>query len=179
MSMVRCLFSHLVERCEERGYDINNVMPCIQRIEGDYVIVDTAHIAYPVAQKTAEEIEAQAQKVKEYYADMEKRQLPPPFRAAGAGPGTELKKMLAKIGITATPTCSCNARAQTMDSNGIQWCKDNTDTIVSWLRDEATKRGLPFIDLAGKIIVKRAISLAEKAEKQRKQTEEANPATNG
>lgn len=97
----------------------------------------------------------------------------------GFGPGTELKKMLAKIGITATPTCSCNSRAAIMDEKGVQWCKDNTDTIVSWLREEATKRGLPFVDLAGKIIVKRAISLAEKAEKKRQQAEEQNKAADG
>jgi hypothetical protein len=180
MSHVRCLFSHLVERCKERGYDIHNVMPCITKIDGDYIVVDTEHMAYPAANRSAKEIEAQAQKVKEHYAAAAKRrmQAPPMPLIAGQGPGTELKKMLAKIGITATPTCSCNARAQTMDTNGIQWCKDNTDTIVSWLREEATKRGLPFVDFAGKIIVKRAISLAEKAEKKRKQ-EETDNATNG
>jgi hypothetical protein len=180
MSHVRCLFSHLVARCKERGYDIHNVMPCITKIEGDYIVVDTDHMAYPVAGKTPEEIVAHAKQVQEYWAAKQ----PPVLnqrtqtKPVGYGPGTELKKMLAKIGITATPTCSCNARAQTMDTNGIQWCKDNTDTIVSWLREEATKRGLPFVDLAGKIIVKRAISLAEKAEKKRKQ-EEADNATNG
>jgi len=189
MSIVRCLFSHLVDRCEERGYTVHNVMPCITHIEGDYVWVDTEHMAYPAARRTAAEIEEHAKRVAEYYEELNNKAKE---RATYAeqiarnmaanpdyGPGTELKKMLAKIGITATPTCSCNARAQVMDLNGIKWCKANTDTIVGWLREEATKRGLPFIDLAGKIIVKRAISLAEKAEKQRKQAEEANPAPNG
>jgi hypothetical protein len=200
MSLVRCLFSHLVERCEQRGYDIHNVMPCIKHIDEDYVIVDTEHMAYPAAKKTPAEIEAQAKKVQEYYQahsgdalkhlnlSAELHALPAGINAIpsnltpsviGRGPGTELKKMLSKIGIKASPTCSCNARAQTMDANGIEWCKANTDTIVGWLREEATKRGLPFVDLAGKIIVKRAISLAETAEKKRKQAEEANPAQNG
>jgi hypothetical protein len=89
------------------------------------------------------------------------------------GPGTELKKMLSKIGIKASPTCSCNTRARIMDEKGVQWCRDNVDTVVGWLREEATKRGLPFVDMAGKLLVKRAISLAEKAEK--KQAQETAP----
>jgi hypothetical protein len=183
MSHIRCLFSHLVARCKERGYDIHSAMPCITLIDGDYVVVDTEHWAYPVANKKPAEIVAHAEKVKEHWARQNQKSFnlnATPHRSPpGCGPGTELKKMLAKIGITATSTCSCNKRAQVMDDNGIEWCKANTTTIVGWLREEATKRGLPFIDLAGKILVKRAISLAETAEKKRKQTEEANNAANG
>lgn len=78
------------------------------------------------------------------------------------GPGTELKKLLKKIGIVATPNCSCNARANMMNFNGIEWCEKNIDTIVGWLREEATKRKLPFVDLAGRVLVKRAIKRAKK-----------------
>lgn len=81
---------------------------------------------------------------------------------AGPKPGTELKKLLSKIGIQATPNCSCNKRAALMDTNGIEWCENNIDTIVGWLREEASKRKLPFIDAAGKLLVKRAISNARK-----------------
>ena len=191
MSIVRCLFSHLVDRAEERGYDIHHVMPCIVHIDGDYVTVDTDHMAYPAARKTPAEIEEHAKKMEEYYEQLNRaaeeqhkdaEQFAKSQAAAAAkgyGPGTELKKMLAQIGINATPTCSCNRRAQVMDENGVEWCKANTDTIVGWLREEATKRGLPFVDIAGKIIIKRAISLAERAEKKRKQAEKANPAPNG
>ena len=37
------------------------------------------------------------------------------------------------------------------------WCAENLDTIVGWLREQATERGLPFIDAAGRMLVKRAI----------------------
>jgi hypothetical protein len=80
-----------------------------------------------------------------------------------SGPGTELKKLLKLIGITATPNCSCNARARTMDANGCDWCEANLETIVGWLREEATKRRLPFLDAAGRMLVKRAINNARKA----------------
>jgi len=84
------------------------------------------------------------------------------------GPGTELKKLLAgwPFRIVATPNCSCNAKAAAMDANEAGdpgWCERNIDTIVGWLREEATKRGLPFVDIAGRLLVKRAIRNARKA----------------
>jgi hypothetical protein len=78
------------------------------------------------------------------------------------GPGTELKKLLAKVGITASPDCSCNARAAEMDRQGVEWCESNLDTIVGWLREQATARGLPFLDIAGRLLVRRAISNARR-----------------
>jgi len=79
------------------------------------------------------------------------------------GPGTELKKLLARVGITATPDCACNARAAEMDRQGVEWCEANIDTIVGWLREQAEARGLPFLDLAGRMLVRRAIRNARKA----------------
>jgi hypothetical protein len=82
-------------------------------------------------------------------------------KPVGYGPGTELKKMLATIGITAEPTCKCNARAAEMDRMEKAfpgWCEANIDLIVGWLREEAERRKLPFVDLAGKLLVKRAIA---------------------
>jgi hypothetical protein len=57
----------------------------------------------------------------------------PPVPIVTSGPGTELKKLLKLVGITASPTCSCNARARTMDTNGCDWCEANIDTIVAEL----------------------------------------------
>ena len=80
------------------------------------------------------------------------------------GPGTELKKLLAgwPLRIVAKPNCSCSARARTMDANGCDWCEQNVDMIVGWLREEAAKRKLPFVDAAGRLLVKRAIYLARR-----------------
>lgn len=78
------------------------------------------------------------------------------------GPGTELKKLLKRIGIDAKPGCLCNARAAVMDRNGCDWCEANQETIVDWLQEEATKRKLPFIRLAGYAIIKLAIRKARK-----------------
>lgn len=79
------------------------------------------------------------------------------------GPGTILSKMLSKIGINSTPNCSCRRRAMEMNNRGPDWCAENIDTIVGWLREESEKRKLPFVDFAGKILIQRAIKLSRKA----------------
>lgn len=79
-----------------------------------------------------------------------------------AGPGTQLKRLLSKVGIKATPNCSCNARARKMDEMGIEWCEQNTDEIVGWLREEAQRRNLPFLAFPTKILVKRAVAMAKR-----------------
>lgn len=79
------------------------------------------------------------------------------------GPGTILSKMLSKIGINSTPNCSCRRRAIEMNNKGPEWCEQNLDMIVGWLKEEATKRKLPFVDFAGKLLIQRAIKLSRKA----------------
>ncbi len=37
------------------------------------------------------------------------------------------------------------------------------DTIVGWLREQAQARGLPFLDAAGRLLVRLAISNARRA----------------
>lgn len=52
-----------------------------------------------------------------------------------------------------------------MDAAGCDWCEDNVETIVGWLREEATRRGLPFLDAAGRLLIRRAIRNARRAAK--------------
>jgi hypothetical protein len=81
------------------------------------------------------------------------------------GPGTELKKLLAgwPFRIMAKPNCSCNARARTMDERGCDWCSANEGTIIGWLREEAAKRRILFIEFAARMVVRKAIANARKA----------------
>lgn len=85
----------------------------------------------------------------------------PPLREP-SGPGVELKKLLKKIGIVATPGCACNKRAAYMDKMGCDWCAENIEQICDWLNEEADRRKLPFFRLGAKVLVKRAISNARK-----------------
>lgn len=72
-------------------------------------------------------------------------------------PGTELTKLLDKIGIKYKAKCSCKDRAIAMNARGVDWCRKNIDQIVDWLAAEAKARKLPFVRLAGKALVKLAI----------------------
>jgi hypothetical protein len=83
------------------------------------------------------------------------------------GPGTELKALLAKVGIVPTPSCKCNERAAIMDQNGSEWTEQNIDRVVGWLKEESDKRNLPFVPIAAKLLVKRAIHNARKKENQK------------
>lgn len=80
-----------------------------------------------------------------------------------SGPGTNLKSMLKWIGIRAAPGCSCNKRAKHMDDMGAEWCRQNIETILGWLKEEADKRKLPFVREAVRPMVLLAISRSEKA----------------
>jgi len=80
------------------------------------------------------------------------------------GPGTELSKLLKRIGINPTPTCQCRAKAQQMDQWGCDECErpERIDEVVAVMREEAQARGLPFIDIAGRLLVRRAIRNARR-----------------
>jgi len=58
------------------------------------------------------------------------------------GPGSELKKMLAWFAHP-NSSCDCDSRADTMNDWGADGCRENIDTILDWLMEEAQERGLP------------------------------------
>jgi hypothetical protein len=138
--MITCHRKFLEARCIERGYTLDEVMPCVISQNGDEWTIDINHPQYPSNPKIK-------------------------INKKLSGPGTELKKILSYIGITATPTCSCNDRARRMDEMEAKepgWCTKNMDTIITWLREESEKRGLPFIEIVARGMVNLAIKRAKK-----------------
>jgi hypothetical protein len=112
-------------------------MACVRLMDGELWTVDPQHAAYPSDRNQAPQ----------------------------SGPGTELKALLSMIGITSSPDCQCNQRARFMDEIEVKepgWCESNLETICDWLQEEATKRNLPFLRMAGKILVRKAIRNARK-----------------
>jgi hypothetical protein len=79
------------------------------------------------------------------------------------GPGTELKKLLARLGIVASPGCSCNSMAARMDAAGPDGSEAMLGDILAVMQAEAAKRGLPWIETAARLLVKKAIRNARKA----------------
>lgn len=136
-SMITCHRSFLEARCIERGYTIDEVMPCVVSQVGDEWKVDVDSEFYPRVSR-----------------------LP----VAALGPGTHLKRLLAgwPFYITSTASCPCNAYARQMDEWGCDECESRMDEIVAHLRTQAESRGLPFIDAAGRFLVRRAIKNARK-----------------
>lgn len=78
------------------------------------------------------------------------------------GPGTVLSKMIKSLGIVMSDSCSCRRHALEMNAKGNDWCEANIDTIIGWLREEANRRGLPFVDMIGKLMVSRSIKKSRK-----------------
>lgn len=80
------------------------------------------------------------------------------------GCGQELKATLKLLGIEAAEGCSCNARAQMMDIWGPEKCRQEIETILDWLKEEADKRNMGnlYIRPVVKVAVLRAIRSAEK-----------------
>lgn len=184
--MITCDKKHLIARCHERGYRLEEVMPCVIKQDGDQWTIDTASPHYPQdvrefcifeAAQTVNEGAMTVYRCRYCGSGVATSASPPatktcPVRkrpesarsVTSSGPGTELKKLLGRIGIKATPTCSCNRRAREMDEHGIQWCRENLDLIAGeWLAGEAKKRKLPYSEFAGRKLVQLAIALAERA----------------
>ena len=133
--------SNLEARCTERGYTLDEVLPCVVSQNGDEWMIDTESEFYPRASR-----------------------LPEPPAPPAHGPGTELSRLLKRIGINPTPTCQCRAMSQKMDQWGCDECErpERIDEVVAVMRAEAEARGLPFIDVAGRILVRRAIRNARR-----------------
>jgi len=139
--MMTCHRSHLEARCVERGYTLDEVLPCVVSQDGDEWTIDVEHPAYPRVSR-----------------------LPEPAPIPTRGPGTELSKLLKRLGITPTPTCACRAKQQEMDAWGCDEASkpERIEEVVAVMRSEAEARGLPFLDIAGRLLVRRAISNARR-----------------
>ena len=146
--MIACRLHHLEARCRQRGYTLDEVAACIVSQDGDRIVVDQHHPAYPSERKPG------------FVAP---RLLPAP--PTGSGPGTELSKLLKRFGIEPTPTCKCRAKSRQMDAWGPVECErpERIEEVLGVMREEAKSRGLPFLDAAGRILIRRAIANARRA----------------
>jgi hypothetical protein len=163
--MTTCSSSFLKTRCTERGYTLDEVISCVVAQDGDQWTIDVDHPAYPRHPKPGF-VPPQPDPA-------------PPFH----GPGTELKTLLAgwPFRIVATADCKCTSRAAYMDAKGCDWCEspEGMAEIMGFLREAAAERGLPFLDVAGRMLVRRAIHNARKAEAKRASEEASQAAAEG
>jgi hypothetical protein len=126
--------------CRQRGYALADVMPCVVEQKGDTWTIDETHAAYPKRRRSA------------------------PKAVPQCAAGSHLSKLLRRVGIDYSPGCKCRDMAAKMDANGCDWCEspEGMAKILDAMRTEAAKRGLPFLDAVGRLLVRRAISKESK-----------------
>lgn len=123
-------------RCLQRGYTLPEVMPCVVSRQGDTWTVDENHPAYPRTKRPA----------------------------ITSGPGSELAKLLSRVWIQKTSSCSCEQMGKKMNMWGPDECEKphRMQEIVDTLKRSAADRGLPFIESVARLIVRRAIRNARR-----------------
>lgn len=149
--MIVCHKEFFRQRCDERGYTVEECLPCVVSQNGDEWTIDIDHPAYP-----------------------RERNPRKPLTFVIGGPGTELSALLKRFGIEPTPTCQCRAKAAQMDAWGADECEkpERIDEVVAVMRTEAAARGLPFLDAAGRMLVRRAVANARRKESRRGKEQE-------
>lgn len=133
--MKTCHKKYLEARCRERGYTLEEVMGCVVATDGDQWTIDVDHPSYPRTPKDGFVTQQAIDK---------------------PGPGTELKALLATVGIHASPTCKCNKMASQMNEWG-EASLDHMEEIVDVMEETAKARSLPFLRVVGRKLVKMAV----------------------
>ena len=77
------------------------------------------------------------------------------------GPGCHLRRLLEWWGIRGDGRCGCSEFASRMDAWGPAGCAAREDEILGHLAEAAVRRGLPFVPLAARVLIRRAIAAAE------------------
>jgi len=72
-------------------------------------------------------------------------------------PGTVLVKVLKNQGVVISDNCSCTKNILEMNQKGNDWCVENIEKIVAWLKVEANNLKIVFIDSVAKLLIMRAI----------------------
>jgi hypothetical protein len=138
--MITCNRGFLEQRCAERGYSLEQVMACVVAQDGDNWTIDETHDAYPKIRKASPKAS---------------------YDGADVGPGTELKKLLARwLGFVSSVGCKCNAMAAKMNALGPDWCEgEGMAEILETMRNEHAKRRkagqtvLPWVDVFARKMV--------------------------
>jgi hypothetical protein len=84
------------------------------------------------------------------------------YRGPASGPGTELKRLLARLGTVSESGCACDARAAEMDRRGPEWCRENIELIAGWLVEGAERRGRAVPRVIAKALIRTALRLAKR-----------------
>lgn len=97
MTIIKAKLAHLQQRCQQRGYNLDEVLPCIARREGDHIWVDVEHEAYPHPRPPAKwPLWAKAVWLLSRRSDQ--------------GVGDTIHRLLAAMGVRERPGCGCGSK---------------------------------------------------------------------
>lgn len=137
MSSLAVIRSTYCQRCPQK---------CSPWLDGTINLEDRA-LACPIGRWGSEPTDVQRSLYKPIWQPQNTPQKPlRPTRKKG--PGDSLAAILKKIGFKSTSSCACNAHAERMNKEGIEWCKNNVPLIASWLKEEANRKKIPAPTLA-------------------------------
>lgn len=75
------------------------------------------------------------------------------------GPGTELHKLIAELGLTPTASCCCEAMQQKMNAWGPGGCREHREEILAHLRTAYSKTDWPTKLKAGALAIAQGLTL--------------------
>lgn len=84
----------------------------------------------------------------------------PPLTKSDGLTGTHLTNILKWFSLAGKAGCKCKSRAAEMDKNGPDWCEENIDMIVGWMKEGTIKLVRPLTAIGGNAIVNLAIKRA-------------------
>jgi hypothetical protein len=131
--MIACSPAAYEKTCLARGYTLEHCRKAVVGVSGVNLVIDEKSEFYPRKNAAAA-----------------------PVMPTDPGPGSELKALLATVGIHASPTCKCNKMAVQMNEWG-EASLDHIEEIVDVMEETAKKRGLPFLRAVGRKLVKMAV----------------------
>ena len=80
------------------------------------------------------------------------------------GVGDTLSNIISKMGYGYSPISRARAKITYLNKKGIDWCEQNQDVILIWLKEECVANRIQFLDLIGKSIIRLAIKKAKTQE---------------
>lgn len=82
---------------------------------------------------------------------------PRPVAPVQRGPGTELHKLIAELGIQPDASCGCEAMGQKMDAWGPAGCREHRGEILAHLESAYSSTDWPTVLRAGTLAIARGL----------------------
>lgn len=80
------------------------------------------------------------------------------------GVGDTLSNIISKMGYGYSSMSRARAKITYLNKKGIDWCEQNQNIILLWLKEECIEKRIQFLDKIGKSLIRLAIKKAKTQE---------------